>query len=250
MERMAYHMGRVIALTSGKGGVGKSFLTACLADALVKMGKRVLLIDASVATRCLDILYGVDHQILFDLSDALYGRCRPSQTVQQVSDSLSLIAAPLQEEPFAWEDMHRLFHLCARDYDYVLVDCLSGMGNYLTSVVRSADTIYVVVTPDCLCARACSSLAAIFAQFDKIEQGMIINQLRPAARKGNYSVDHLIDTVKLPCIGVVPQDHRLWEAAEAGTVPKYGPAIRACERIAARFEGRQIPLPKGKKIFA
>lgn len=243
-------MGRVIALASGKGGVGKTFLTACLAGALTQNGRRVLLIDASIANRCLDLLYGVDNQILFDLGDALSGRCRPSQTVQQLSDLLSLIPAPLREEVFAWEDMHRFFHLCARDYDYVLVDCLSGGGECAIASVRSADAAYIVVTPDLLCARASSSLSAVLAPYEKVEQGMIINRLHPAAQKGDHSIDRLIDQVKLPCLGVVPQDDRFFWSAENGKIPSSGSAVKACERIAARLEGTQLSLPKGKKLFA
>ncbi len=243
-------MGRVIALASGKGGVGKSFLTACLANALAKTGKKVLLVDASISSRCLDLLYGVDGQILFDLGDALHGRCRPSQTVQPLNDSLALIAAPLREEPFAWQDMHRLFHLCAQDYDYVLVDCLSGAGESQLSAVRSADAVYVVVTPDRVCSRASASLAAILAQFGDIERGMLINCFQPTSQKEGHSVDCLIDAVQLPCIGVVPQDHGFYRAAVSGTLPGCGPAVQACERIAARLDGRQIPLPKGRKLFS
>lgn len=247
---MSFRMGRVIALASGKGGVGKSFLTACLANALAKTGKKVLLVDASLSNRCLDLLYGVDGQILFDLGDALHGRCRPSQTVQQLSDALALIAAPLREEPFAWQDMHRLLHLCAQDYDYVLVDCLSGAGGSQLSAVRSADAVYVVVTPDRVCTRASISLAANLAQLKAVEQGMIINRFQPASQKGSYSVDCLIDAVKLPCIGVIPQDERLYQAAVSGNVPIHGPAVQACERVAARLDGRHVPLPKGRKLFS
>ena len=250
MERMSFHMGRVIALASGKGGVGKTFLTACLANALTQKGRRVLLIDASIANRGLDLLYGVDNRILFDLADVLTGRCRPSQAVQHLSDCLSLIPAPLREESFAWEDMHQLFHLCARDYDYVLVDCLSGGGKHSVALARSADTVYIVVTPHRLCTRASSSLASVLAQYGNIEQGMIINQMHPAAQRGDYSVDRLIDLVKLPCLGVVPQDNQFFSSAETGKIPTVGPATKACDRIAARLEGFQLPLPKGRKLFA
>lgn len=243
-------MGRVIALASGKGGVGKTMLTACLAESLVQEGKQVLLIDASITNRGLDLLYRADDQSLFDLGDALGGRCRPSQTVQRLNDSLSLIPAPLREETFAQEDLHQFFHLCAQDYDVVLVDCPSGAGRQLISLARSADTVYLIVTPELLSARSASTLATVLTPYPELEQGMIINRLYPAAQQGDYSVDRLIDMVKLPCLGVVPQDARFLTVSQSGGVPSSGAAVNACARIAARLLGQQIPLPKGRKLFA
>lgn len=243
-------MGRVIALASGKGGVGKTLLCACIGQALARDGSRVLLIDASATTRCLDLLLGVERQILFDLGDALTGRCRPSQTIQQIDSSLALIAAPLREEIYRREDLHRFFHLCARDADYVLIDCSPGMGGYVQNILSSADLAAVVVTPEPSSVRIAASLSLALAQTDDFpERGMIVNRLTPTSQKGAYSIDALIDRVKLPCIGAVPWDLRFFREIQEASLPKAGPIPAACGRIAARLSGRQISLPKGHALF-
>ncbi len=242
-------MGRVIALASGKGGVGKTFLTATVANALAQQGRRVLMIDAGRSVRSLDTLFGVDNRVLFDLGDAFSGRCRPSQAIQVVDDSLSLIPASLSGDQFHWKDMHRFFHLCAQDYDEVLVDCPSGASPDVIAYLRSADKIYTVVTPQRLCAQACETLSSSLSAYDTIEQGIIVNQYRPSCEHGEFSLDELIDRTKVPCLGVVPWDSRFAAVADEGNLPVKGAAVRACERIAFRIMGIQLPLPKSRKLF-
>ena len=241
-------MGRVIAVTSAIGGAGKSLLSACVAVSMAQRGDRVLLIEAGAA-RCLDLPLGVQERVLFDLGDVLHGRCRPSQALLPAGENLTYLAAPLLASPLPGEDIRRFFSLAAQDYDAVLIDCPTADNPVAGLLAAGTDVVCIVTVPTPAAVRATAQLAAAGFSAKGVRRVVILNRLRDWPAEGESPVDRLIDTVGLPCLGVIPQDNGWQKAAETGALPGRGAARAACDRLAARLRGETPPLPHSKKLF-
>ena len=142
-------MGDIIGLISGKGGVGKTTITACLGAALSEQGYRVLLCDGDFGLRDLDIILGKEDEVCFDAYNALEDKSMADDVVMKVQDNLYFLPA---SQSVRWEDMGRkkyrklVSHL-AKSYDYVLVDCPAGIGRGLESIVELAQRFLIVTQP-------------------------------------------------------------------------------------------------------
>lgn len=119
--------GRVIVITSGKGGVGKTTTTANLGSALAMMNNQVVLIDTDIGLRNLDVVMGLENRIVFDIVDILHGNCKVKQALikDKRFDSLFLIPAAQTKDKSAVtpHQMKNLANELRKDFDYILVDC-------------------------------------------------------------------------------------------------------------------------------
>ena len=116
-------MGRLVVITSGKGGAGKTSVTAGIGAALVARARRVLLVDACAGARCLDMYTGLAGEVLYDLGDVLTGRCTPSMAIHTVGSGLDLLAGPQRQEDFCDKgQIASLYQVLTQHYDFVLVD--------------------------------------------------------------------------------------------------------------------------------
>ena len=143
-------MGVVTVITSGKGGVGKSTLTTGLGLALVRRGRRVLLIDGDAGLSSLDHMLGVSERQVFNIADMAAGEADPSQAIYpcEWAEGLFLLPAPGREEDIVSpEIMKRMVSVLSRYYDHVLIDCPAGVGSGFMSAVASAQRALVVSTP-------------------------------------------------------------------------------------------------------
>ena len=241
-------MGKIFAVTSGKGGVGKSTVSAGLSLAFSQNGHKVLLVDMDEGLRCLDLMLGVDGQVVFDLSDILGGR-EINDAVYSVNENLSLIPAPqkiglidaYQFTNFA-NSVKDLFDVIIFDFpagiDFTLYTCLPKDTLFLTVAFPDAVTVRdAAVVSSRLAERGCSS-RLIINRFD----------YKFSKRKIYKNIDDIIDESSLQLIGIVPLSSELQGLSHGQTLKKKNKPMKALTRISKRLLGEHILLPKIKKI--
>lgn len=244
-------MGTVIVLTSGKGGTGKTALTAGLSVALAGLGQSVLCIDCDIGLRNLDISLGMTDVVLMDFADVMAGRCSLELAVvpHPVIRGLSLLTAPMslpchgQLEPAAFKT---LLDTARAQYDYILIDSPAGLGIGFQLAVCSADEAIVVSTGDAASLRDAQRVLMELSSVPVIR--LVVNRVqRKLLRRLCATIDDLMDALGLPLLGLVPEDPQVILAASCGrALPQTDPrgAAVAYGNIAKRLTGRRVPLMK------
>ena len=145
-------MGEVIVITSGKGGVGKTTTTANIGTGLALKNKSVVLIDADIGLRNLDVVMGLENRIVYDIVDVVEGRCRTKQALikDKRYNGLYIIPAAQTRDKNAVspEQMKKLTAELKKEFDYILIDCPAGIEQGFKNAVAGADKAIVVTTPE------------------------------------------------------------------------------------------------------
>lgn len=240
-------MSRIIAVTSGKGGVGKSTISAGLGQAFARLGRQTLILELDAGLRGLDIMLGVENSVVYDLGDLLAGDCTIEDALVAVEDDpgLSMIAAPSSPELLS---MDRIAGLCAnlrQLFDVILIDTPAGVPVSAGLIPRTADMALVAVTPDYVSVRDSGRMVFLLAEQGFRECSLIINKVNLKYRKMNVisDLDEVMDGVGIPLLGVIPEELQIKAAFSGGLRLEAGSAPEIVfERIAARMEGTYIPL--------
>ncbi|MBO4339733.1 MAG: P-loop NTPase [Clostridia bacterium] len=240
-------MQNIFLVASGKGGVGKSSLTAFLGRALVKLNKRVLLIDLDIALRSLDLILGVTEKCVYDWGDVLEGRAMPEQAVVKGENgNPDLLCAPVRSSSAIDAAGLLLIIQSIKDnYDYIFLDAPAGLGVMLSIGAAVANKAIVVATPDEVCVRSAGVAADKIRSFGfNGEIRLVINRYRKKeSKKGMLlNADTVIDKTYVQLIGIVPEDSLIAFHSVKSAFGFVGPASKAFMRIAKRLEGEQIPL--------
>ncbi|MBQ4082058.1 MAG: AAA family ATPase [Clostridia bacterium] len=245
-------MATVFTVTSGKGGVGKSSLSAGLGIALARRGKKVLLIDCDAGLRSLDLLLNLSEKTMFDLGDVLAQRCTPSQAVYAVPQVKQLFLIPAPAQAGVLDDaacLQQALQLYQEKCDIIILDAPAGIDAAFDTTVACADLVLTVATADPVCLRDAGKVAQLIAQKGKNARLLINKMDLSLIRKGKLpNMDESIDAACLQLVGIVPYDPKVLLAAVQGKVLRKGQAAAALDRIAGRLLGEKIRLPKAKKI--
>ena len=253
-------MGEVIVITSGKGGVGKTTTTANLGTgfALYKQ-KRVVMLDADIGLRNLDVVMGLENRIVYDLVDAANGICRIKQALikDKRFENLYLLPAAQTRDKTAVspDQMKKICEELKEDFDYVLIDCPAGIEQGFKNAIAGADRAIIVTTPEVSAVRDADRIVGLLEAAGFEEPKLIINRLRPdMIRRGDMmDVDDMIDVLAIDLLGVVPEDEKIvistnkGEPAVADETSKAGQAYR---NIVRRLEGEDVPLITEEKTEA
>ncbi len=240
-------MGTVAAITSGKGGTGKTSITGGVAAALAQMGRRVLCIDMDIGLRNLDISLGLSDRALMDFSDVALGRCPLARAAVEhpTLKGLCLLTAPMSLPASLTADKVRSLLATARTmYDYVLIDSPAGLGAGFRLATCGADRALVIATND---ASSLRDAQRAVEELDGIRQiHLVMNRIQSKLlRRLRATIDDAMNTAGLPLIGVVPEDPQVILCANLGlpltSRGRRGAAL-ACWNIAQRLEGRQVPI--------
>ena len=241
-------MQNIFLVASGKGGVGKSSLTAFLGRALVKLNRKVLLIDMDVALRSLDLILNVSEKCVYDWGDVLERRATIDQAiVKGENGNPDLLCAPVENSDAIGETGLLLtIQGIKNDYDYIFLDAPAGLGEMLRLGSAIAERAIVVATPDEVCVRSAGVAAEKMREygFDG-ETRLVINRFRKKdSKKGNLlGADSVIDKTFVQLIGIVPEDTAVtFHSVTQDGFSVSSPASKAFMRIAKRLEGEKIPL--------
>lgn len=251
-------MGRVIFVTAFKGGVGKTTVAAGIAAALAALKKRVCIVDADFGMRCMDLVLGMEDDVLYDCSDVLFGRCEPSDAIVPVTgcETLYFLPAPIRYDgrEIPKGNMDALFRYLRAEFDFCIVDSSAELSEYYRRFAYASDEAIVVSLHQSTSVRAAEKTAANLARFGHGEVRLVVNGYRDArAREG--SLPRILDMIRrssVPLVGTVPYDEALPAMQEKGTVAFCGrerarlrPTEAAFLNIALRLCGAQVPLFDG-----
>lgn len=242
-------MSRVIVITSGKGGVGKTTSTANIGSALSKLGKRVVIIDADIGLRNLDVVMGLENRIVFDLIDIIEGRCAYQKALirDKRFDNLFLIPAAQTRDKDAIkpEQMKVLCDELKNDFDYVLIDCPAGIENGFKNAVAGANEAIVVTTPEVSAVRDADRIIGMLESSDIHNPRLIVNRIKPEmVKQGNMlNVEDMLDILRIELIGIVPDDENIVISTNKGEpviLENKGLASQAYKNISRRLEGEKV----------
>lgn len=239
-------MAERIVIASGKGGVGKSSITAGLACALQDKGHNVLVVDCDIGLCSLDIILSAKSDMLFNWGDIICGRCDSNAALTETQYGPVLLCAPKHfEAEYTQEAMRALAAEYEERFDYIIFDSPAGLGLGFRLAAAAANKAIVVSTPDDVCVRSASAAADRLSEFGIEESRLIINRFeRKATIKGKLlNVDDVIDSTRLRLIGVVPQDRNVMFNMSCGRkLSEKTPAAQAFDRIARRLDGERVHL--------
>lgn len=245
-------MGQVVAMVSGKGGTGKTSLTALIGVALANMDRRTLLLDGDVGLRDLDLALGMTDRALMDFTDVITGRAAPEDAVvrHERLENLYLLTAPVHPDPAALtaEGMGRLLDWARENYDFCLIDAGAGLGESFRLCTVHADRAIVVSTTEPSCLRDAQRTVMELDAFPTGKLHLVVNRVRRRLLKSLRSnIDDAMDAAGLPLLGVVPEDEDLPALMGQGKADRFGyysGSRRACRNIARRLCGEKAPLMK------
>jgi septum site-determining protein MinD len=254
----AAKLGRAIVITSGKGGVGKTTTTANLGTALAQRGAKVVLVDADVGLRNLDIVLGLESRIKHHLLDVLEEQVslEDALVTDKHSETLALLAAAQsrEKEEVDTEKMRALIQSLRERFDYVLIDCPAGIEFGFKNAVVGADEAIVVCTPEVSAVRDVDRVVGLLG--NRFRPQLIINRLRPQlVKKGKMlSVDDVNAILRLPLLGVIADEPEIVVTTNRGeplALRKETPTGAAYHAIAARVAGENVPapMPSTKETF-
>lgn len=242
-----------ILVTSSKGGIGKSTLSAGLALAFARMGRRVLLVDCDLSGRSLDMFLGVEDQVLFDVGDVAAGRCTADDALQNPWDLVNLFFCPSPAAFVPGEvengDLIRAIRSLEAASGAEIVICdTAGMICAPDIAAEYAKTALVLATQQPASVRAAESTVMLLRERGLTDSKLIISNFEwKSAAKGNRAgILDIIDGSGIQCAGVVPHDRSLMLASEAGRMPPQGClGMQAFMNIAVRLDGYSVKLFSG-----
>jgi len=243
--------GKVIVVTSGKGGVGKTTTVANLGCGLTIRGRRVVMIDADIGLRNLDVVLGLENRIVFDLVDVAEKRCRLRQAMikDKRFEGLFLLPAAQTREKDAVspEQMQVICHDLKEEFDYVLIDCPAGIEQGFKNAVAGADEAIIVTTPEVSAVRDADRIVGLLQARDLTDPWLVVNRIRPdMIRKGDMmDIDDVNDILALELLGIIPDDETIIVSTNRGepvVTDRGSRAGEAYRNIAGRLEGENIPF--------
>ena len=240
-------MGISIMVTSGKGGTGKTSLTAAVSSCLAALGKHVLCIDCDIGLRNLDLALGLSDRAMMDFSDVIALRCPLTKAAVEHPEikGLSLLTAPLSADNLDPGAFVRLVSDAKDYFDYILMDSPAGLGTGFQLAKSAADRAIVVSAIDPAALRdAQRTVSELLHSISNIM--LVMNRVQPSIiRELRTSIDNAMDAAGLPLLGVIPEDPSVTIAA-AKSVPlvlsSYKGAAQAYLNISKRILGQRVPL--------
>jgi septum site-determining protein MinD len=270
MEENPDMSGRVIVVTSGKGGVGKTTTTANIGMALASMGEKVALVDADIGLRNLDLVLGLENRIVYNLVDVVEGRAKLKQALIKDKRSPNLAFLPTAQtrdkSAVTPEQMVEVIKELQEEYTFILIDCPAGIEQGFKNAIAGANEAIIVTNPEVSSVRDADRVIGFLETNGISNNRLIVNRIRPAMVKGGdmMSVEDVLDilgaSVKL--LGVVPDDESIITSTNRGEPAVLKPASKAGTaylNVSRRLRGEEVPflnleagngfLDKLKKLF-
>lgn len=244
-------MGKVWMIASGKGGVGKSTISAALAISLARHRRRVCVIDADVGLKGIDLMLGMENRTVFDLFDVSLGDAKLNDALVCHHDypQLFLLSTSQTEKPDAMtkEQLEKVLKSLRRQFDFVLIDCPAGIGSVVTSAGALADSCILVVTPDDMSIRDAERASSVLFENKQLEMHLAVNRVDEKLIYDALTMQprQISDALGVPLIGEVPANALVYRAllshqSAAETGDKQ--LTKAIECMALRMEGGDAPF--------
>ncbi len=252
-------MAKVIVVTSGKGGVGKTTTTAALGAALAQTGQKVAVVDFDVGLRNLDLVMGAERRVVFDIVNVIQGVAKLSQALirdKRIETLWLLPASQTRDKDSLTENgVASVIREMRGKFDWVICDSPAGIERGATLAMRYADAAVVVTNPEISSVRDSDRIIGLLnsktekaERGQRIEKSILITRFDPqrATRGEMLNIDDVINILSTPLLGIVPESEEVLHASNVGCPvtlnnPACAPA-RAYYDAAARLRGEDIPM--------
>ncbi len=249
--------GKVIVVTSGKGGVGKTTATASIGAALALEGKRVAIVDMDIGLRNLDVVMGLENRIVFNIVDVVLGKCKISQAAirDRRIDNLFLIPASQSDnkDVLSPAGVERIANELRKEFDYVIMDSPAGIERGFQNAIVGANEAVVICTPDVSSVRDADRVIGILYS-RSLTPKLVVNRIEPSRveRGEMLSYEDVLEVLSVELLGLVPMDEHVLISSNTGTplvLQNDSKAGHAFRRIARRLNGEAdlpIEIPSHK----
>ena len=242
-------LGTSIVVTSGKGGVGKTTTSANLGTGLAMLGYSVVVLDADIGLRNLDVVMGLENRIVYDIVDVVEKNCRLKQALikDKRHEKLYLLPAAQTRDKTAVkpEQMVELIGELKKDYDYIIIDSPAGIEQGFEYSIAGADRAIIVTTPEISAVRDADRVIGILEAKELHNPKLIINRIRPEmVKRGDMmNIDDIIDILAIELLGIVPDDESIvisTNKGEPAVMDDNSRAGQAYRNISRRIVGEEV----------
>ena len=261
-------MAKVLVVTSGKGGVGKTTSTAALGAALAQGGQNVVVVDFDVGLRNLDLVMGAERRVVYDLINVVQGDAKLAQALirDKRLDTLSLLPASQTRDKDALteEGVARVIAELEEKFDWVICDSPAGIERGATLAMRHADIAVVVTNPEVSSVRDSDRIIGLLdsktikaEKGERVDKHLLLTRYDPArAERGEMlKVEDVLEILSIPLLGIIPESEEVLRASNLGSPVTLSNAAsapaRAYHDAARRLKGETLKMvvPNDKKRF-
>lgn len=242
-------MGKVLVVTSGKGGVGKTTTSANIGVGLALNGEKVLLIDTDIGLRNLDVVMGLENRIVYDIIDLIEGRCKIKQALVKDKRNSNLYLLPAAQTrdktDITPEQIKQLVETLREDFNYIIIDCPAGIEQGFKNAIVSADEAIIVTTPEMSAVRDADRVIGLLAAEEISKIYLIINRIKiEMIKQGNMlSVEDVLEILRIKLLGIIPDDETIVISTNKGEPLVYkgkSLAAQSYKNITKRLLGEKI----------
>ena len=261
-------MGRVVVVTSGKGGVGKTTSTAAIGAALAQTGQYVCVVDFDVGLRNLDLILGAERRVVYDFINVANGEVKLSQALirDKRVETLYLLAASQtrDKDALSEEGVARVIGELREMFDWIICDSPAGIERGATLAMRHADEAIVVTNPEVSSVRDSDRIIGLLdsktlmaERGERMEKHLLLTRFDAgrAARGEMLSVDDVLDILSIPLLGIIPESDDVLRASNLGSPVTLNAAVSVAARAymdaCRRLTGEIVPMviPGQKRPF-
>lgn len=252
-------MAKIIVITSGKGGVGKTTTSASIGTGLALRGAKTVVIDFDVGLRNLDLIMGCERRVVYDLINVVNGESNLNQTLikDKHCDNLYILPASQtrDKEALTLEGVERVLNELSQDFEFIICDSPAGIEKGALTALYFADEAIVVTNPEVSSVRDSDRILGLLAsksrraelELEPIKEHLLVTRYAPdRVEKGEMlSVDDVKDILRIPLLGVIPESQAVLQASNAGMPVIHltdTDAAEAYQDVVARFLGEERPL--------
>jgi septum site-determining protein MinD len=252
-------MAKVLVVTSGKGGVGKTTSTAALGSALAQAGEKVVVVDFDVGLRNLDLVLGAERRVVFDLINVVQGVAKLSQALirDKRLETLWLLPASQTRDKDALtnDGVGQVIADLREKFDWVICDSPAGIERGATLAMRFADAAVIVTNPEVSSVRDSDRIIGMLdsktlraEQGERVEKHLLITRYDPAraARGEMLSIEDVLEILSTPLLGIIPESEEVLRASNVGSPVTLNNAASAPARAyidaARRLRGENLEM--------
>lgn len=252
-------MAKIIVVTSGKGGVGKTTSSAAISSALAMRGHKTVVVDFDIGLRNLDLVMGCERRVVYDFVNVINGDATIQQALikdKRLSNLFILPASQTRDkDALTLEGVERIFNELSKTFDYIVCDSPAGIEAGALTAMHFADHAIVVTNPEVSSVRDSDRILGILASKTKraiegktpVTEHLLLTRYDPErVIKGDMlSVDDVKDILAIPLIGIIPESSAVLKASNTGTpvvLDENSDAGQAYQDAIARFLGEERPM--------
>ncbi|ABS15679.1 MULTISPECIES: septum site-determining protein MinD [Brucella/Ochrobactrum group] len=252
-------MAKVIVVTSGKGGVGKTTSTAAIGAALAQRGEKTVVIDFDVGLRNLDLVMGAERRVVFDLVNVIQGDAKLPQALIRDKRLETLYLLPASQtrdkDNLTTDGVDRVMEDLKKEFDWIICDSPAGIERGATLAMRHADMAVVVTNPEVSSVRDSDRIIGLLdaktlkaERGERVEKHLLLTRYDPvrAERGDMLKVDDVLEILSIPLLGIIPESQDVLRASNIGSPvtladQRSAPALAYLD-AARRLAGEEVPM--------